>query len=140
MAKLSALKLDAARASDGVWFRDPWGLGLRFRIASIQSPAFRRAAQAALRMAGPGSELPDRVDGEEEVILKAVAEHLLLEIDGLEDDKTGKPRRYTPSLGIKWGKDPDMQHVIEWVLSKARAIESYLHRTRDDAGKDCGSA
>lgn len=135
MVSISALKLDTKRAADGIWFPDIWGLGLQFRIASVQSSAFRRAAQSALRMADSGADLPDRLDGEEESILRAVAEHLLLEIDGL-DDGQGNPVRYTPEMGIAWGKDPTMQHVIKWVLLKANKIDAFLQRTRSDAGKD----
>lgn len=135
MVKISELKIDTKRAAEGVWFRDPWGVGLRFLIASVHSPAFVRAVRSAQRYFEPGAALPDGESDEEKLLLRATAEHLLLDVDGLEDDETGKPVHYTPDMGVRWGGDPAMQHVLVWVMQKAQGLGDYLAKSRGDAGK-----
>lgn len=132
MATLNSLRFDGEKAGDGKWFPDPWGRGLRFLIASTHSERFRRAAQKALRDAGGDEAIDD--DERQDIMLALTAEHLLLDVEGLENDD-GSVLGYAPEMGAAWGKDPGLQHVIVWVLGKAGEIREFLGRTREAAGK-----
>lgn len=87
MAKFGAtFKLDDGKAADGVWFQHDTEDGpIKLLVASINSPKYRRALQAAMRQYKRAVRSMD-MGKMEEVTKRVMAKHILLGWENLEDD------------------------------------------------------
>lgn len=99
MARLSEIAINKERESEGVWH--PWILDLRIRVARLGNPAMQawlRERHAQRSVEQRPEDMP--ADTLAEVSKAGIAQHVLKDISGLEDDD-GKPLVYTPELGLK---------------------------------------
>lgn len=118
--KLSALRIDAERASGGVWF--DYMPGVRFLIARWQNPAAeKRREELALAHASQGQE----IQLEDDDLKQAAAEHILLGWEGITDDE-GNEIPYNKETALKWLRDPELADVWSFVKVKSTQRGAYV--------------
>lgn len=130
VVKLASLKVSTKTEMEGEWIEigewpglikdRPWEIvklpGLKFKVRSINDPAYRIARQKAFeqlekrRKDYPDETVPDDVTATVEG--RIIAENLLLGWEGLDEE-------YSPDLARKQLEDPDCRPLRELVTACA---------------------
>lgn len=126
MVKLSAITIDTKRQEEGVWVR--LRLGFRALIASRDSPAFATAVQEAQRLE------PDSEDRRGALISRAMARHLLLGWEEIEDE-SGATIPYSFERALDYMTKPEFVDIREEVLAVSLTRSNYYLKSAQDAGK-----
>lgn len=114
---LNEFKKDAQKEQDGIWIDGPEGS--RFRIRSADSKQYRNALAALARKYSPGRL---RKDGETQLkmVIEAMAEALVLDWDGIEDN--GQPLPCTKENAMRILSITELR---ELVASEAQDIANF---------------
>lgn len=134
MAKIGSIALDLGAVEEGKWVTHP--SGVRLRIASVNSRAYKEARERLLR-----PHLRDLRSGRLttddilEIVKPAVAEHLLLEWAALEDD-AGKPIPYSPAKALEYFRDRRFVEFFRFVLEIAGEEEEFRQQTLEESAKN----
>jgi hypothetical protein len=128
MVSLSSIKLDTSSVSEGVWKKDPWGIGFEMCIASATSPEFVRAMREAARLRDADGE-----DGHRKRVGAAFARYILKGWRGLEDGDAPLP--YSFDNALPFFVEENCAHIREWVAVESQATGEYLVKSRAEAGK-----
>ena len=118
MPKIGALRIDTKTANEGRWVEYPEVPGMRFKIARYGNAAFKRAVDKIMR---PVRSVVSTMSTERltEMQWPAVARHVLVGWDGIEDDD-GNEIPYSPQKAEEFLRDERYAALTEWVLAESR--------------------
>lgn len=125
--KLTSLKANIERETNGDWQDIPDVPGLRLKVRSFQYSPYRMARdllmQRLLRKYGKRPIPPETLTQE---YGKLYAEHILLDVDGLVDDND-QPIKWTRDLGIEYLCDVEYRplfEAVEWAAGAVGEVET----------------
>lgn len=134
MAKISAIKQDADKVDNGTMVR--YAEDIMLRIANINNAAYREARtkilKPFLRQIRSKAMTAEEVL---EVIKPAVAKHLLLGWENLQDD-TGTEIEYSAEQALKFFRDPALSDLFMFVIETAGENELYRVEEREESEKN----
>lgn len=119
--KISAMKADAMKSVEGIWF--DWEQGVRLRIASANSVEYQMEMERlALERADANVLMnPDAVQKD---MRTAAASYLLLEWENLEDDD-GNAIPYSEAQALEWLLDKECFELYRFVRDKANEASNF---------------
>lgn len=133
MVKLSALRTDLNKENKGVWV--DWVAGVRFKIARMNNDAFdafiierQKASIGRLRKKKQGTD-----EEKEAMMYEAIARTVLLDWEGVEDEATGEPLKYTPERGIAALSDPEQKDMFRFIVRSAGDSDNYRQEFLEQA-------
>ena len=113
---LNQLKTDQDKKNEGVWVEIDSSTELL--IASNDSADYKRMLKKELRPYQKALQLGTLQDDiYEKVVVKCMANHILLDWKGLTDD--GKPLKYSVDNAIKLLGDPQLKHFRDFISEQA---------------------
>lgn len=123
--KISAIKADLAKSAAGIWIDGiPEMSDLRLKVRPIGNADYRRLygllADATPRAGKRGGVIDHAV--REEISARCLADTVLLDWDGLEDD-AGKPLVYSHDVAKKMLLDPELiafRDAVSWAANVAQ--------------------
>lgn len=131
MVKLSQIASDVKAEAEGVWLE--YVPGFKVRVASTATKRFRDAMEAALApyreliRADQGKDKAERKftdEMREKIVRGVMAEHVLLDWEGLEK-ADGTPDMRTKERALEMLSDPAMHRFEAWVGTAAGADEVF---------------
>lgn len=132
--KLNAVRLDAVKAVEGVWF-DYIG-NIRLKIARIGNPNYRKAATElrspdldVLQMSDTKSNAFDQVQR------KITARSLITDWQNLEDD-AGQTIPFSVEKAEEILSDPELSHIYDFVMVKSNDLEAFFRNREEQSGKN----
>jgi hypothetical protein len=131
MAKLSALRTDSAKETEGVWVE--WEHGVSFLVARLNNPGFQarvRALSAKHTKAIRAGTFPD--EEMESISKSAMSHHVLLGWKSIEDDEGGA-LEYSQEKALEFLTDPDLRDLYQFVLTQANERDLYRKDVEDDS-------
>jgi len=136
--KLIASDLDAE--TEGRWFSDPWGSGLRFKLIRARGAKFGDRLSVLreefLKDMREGKDIPD---GEAERIIRdAFTFAVLLDWNVTDDDD--KPIPYTPERGLEVMEDPAYSDLWDWLWTTSNEKSNYIKELQEAALKNSPAA
>lgn len=132
--KLSKFKIDHNVAEEGQWV--DIGDGVELKIARMGN---RKYNETIRRLSKPhkyqidNDTLPQEIS--EEIMNKAVAECILLDWKGLEDDD-GQPINYSRQKAFELLSDPDLAPFKRQVIGIAQTDETFRNEMVEDTVKN----
>jgi hypothetical protein len=129
--KLSGIKTDPTKETSGVWF--PVGNGARVLVARITSPKYEEYLRKLGKPYGRAIRA-GQIDNEaiEEITKKALAKHILLGWEGLENED-GTPIEYSLETAYKILTDPEYKDFYRMILDFAQDAEAFRNDAREEA-------
>ncbi len=128
--KLSSLKADLKREEEGDWIDYPDWPGVRFKVSSINKPAYTIARDLLLqKMARKSKGKPQDRNKTTPEFGRLYAEHILHDWEGFDEP-------YTPELARQHLTDPayrDLVFAVEWCAAKIGEVDAEF---LEDAGKN----
>jgi len=131
MAKLSSLRSDAQKESEGVWVE--WEAGVSLLIARLNNSGFQarvRALTAKHTKRIRAGTFPD--EEMEEISKSAMAHHVLLGWKNIEDDD-GNALEYSVEKAEELLCEPDLRDLYQFVLTQANERELYRRDVEEDS-------
>lgn len=132
MAKLSSVKRDVEKASQGIWRTFE---GIDFCIARIDNPDAKKELRrlSKLERATRRGKVDD--DAAEKHITAVVAKHVIKDWRNLEDDD-GKPIPYSVETASKIIADPAFAELRDWIITIATEDEAFRAETIEATAKN----
>lgn len=131
MARLSSLKSDSKKESEGVWVK--WEHGVSLLIARLNNPGFqefiREATRDHTKAIRDGRFENDKM---EEISIEAMAHHVLLGWKNIEGDD-GKPLKYSPEVALELMKDPGLRDLYQFVLTQANERALFRQEVEEES-------
>jgi hypothetical protein len=128
--KLSSLRADLKREEDGDWVEYPDWTGVRFKVSSLNKPAYTIARDLLLQKVARKSK------GKPQDRNKLTPEFGRLYADHILHDWEGFDEPYSPDLARQYLTNPefrDLVAAVEWCASKVGETDvEFL----EDAGKN----
>jgi hypothetical protein len=123
--KLKSLKTDLKKETEGVWATYP-GTEFKCKIARAGNPKFDEASRSLRKNARIRQAAQGQLTGRESkaAIAPAVAEHILLDWQGLSDDD-GSEIPYSRAKAVELLKDPSLNDWYDWVLSTSATADLF---------------
>jgi len=120
--KITDVKVDVDKENAGDWVQSPQFPELWVKVRSIHNADFRRAMQEETRKTRRKyGKQPVPVDVEEKVMGRAIVDHILLDIQGLEDENDD-PIEYDREFGLKIMTDPAYRNLSDLVVWAANIV------------------
>jgi hypothetical protein len=133
MARIGNLKVDLDKEAQGAWL--DYESGVRFRVASISSPAYREALRSAVAAKKADLRALTITEDQFEQCRKAAAWSLLTNWENIENDK-GVPMPFSEADAKKWAKDPELHLLWDWVLFQAEQFRNFRKAVQEDVAKN----
>lgn len=131
--KLNALKQNVDKEQSGVWVEYE-GTEVSFLIARMNNPRYTEKIRKATKV-GRGMRFRKAEDVTDKLVLEAVAETILLDWKGLEDE-SGKPIPFSTSAAMEILSDPQYRDVYNFILMFASDRENFLNEEVDSIVKN----
>ncbi len=131
MAKLSALRSDSRKETEGVWVE--WEHGVSLLIARLNNAGFQsrvRVLTAKHTKAIRAGTFPD--EEMEDISRTAMAHHVLLGWKNIEDDEGGD-LEYSQEKALELLSDPDLRDLYQFVLTQANERDLYRREVQEDS-------
>jgi hypothetical protein len=131
--KISKFRTNADAEIDGVWV--PVGEGLELRVARIGNPRYKAMIRNAGKSQRMATQLTGNIDMDaiEELTLKAIANHVLLDWKNLEDDD-GDQIPYSVDKAMELLQIQDFRSIVEAIASDAQHFrDSDLEATKGNS-------
>jgi len=134
MAKLSQLMTDPTKNEQGIWV--DYDDGMRLRVCSTSKRAYEEARESLLRPHRRRIR-DDRMSPSEiaEVIKPAVARHLLVDWEGLEDED-GNEIPYTPEKALELFNNPLLEDLYVTVMEVAGKAGAFRRDSLEESAKN----
>ena len=135
MAKLSAIRADVTKETEGIWFE--YEVGIRLLIARAGNPRFSKVLSKLSQphLKNIRSKSFDSSDILEEITKRAVAEAILLGWENIEDDK-GKTVKYSAEQAYEFFIDPSLHDFYQFVTICSADREEFRLELEVDAAKN----
>lgn len=131
MAKLSLLRSDAKKETEGVWVE--WEHGVSLLIARLNNPGFQARVRVLTakhtKEIRSGSFPDEEMEG---VSKSAMAHHVLLGWKNIEDED-GKPLEYSNEKALELLNEPDLRDMYQFVLTQANERDLYRREVEEDS-------
>ncbi|MDO8683971.1 MAG: hypothetical protein Q7N50_10875 [Armatimonadota bacterium] len=126
--KLSSLKSDTARETQGDWQDIPDFPGLRLKVRSLEYAPFRMARDLLIQtFARKYGRRPIPPEIQTKAFGKLYADHILLDWEGLDDDsKPPAPIKFTSEASHEYLTDPEYRKLVaavEWAAGMLTEAE-----------------
>lgn len=142
MPKLSLIKQDLAAESGGVWIPCDLLPGVWFKIARHNNPRFRKRWDElidGIRGAYQAGEVPQGTM--RPVLAKCIAETIVLDQRGVDDEETGEPAPYSVSAMTARLSDERFDDLLQWFDTRCKEAAHFRARAREQAlGNSQGSS
>ena len=138
MAKLSQIRSDTEKTSEGIWLE--FAVGIRLKVARLHNPAYSKyltTLQKPYTRQIRAGILDADVAGE--LVRKAVARHILVGWENIEDEQ-GKPIPYSAEKALEFLSDPALSEMYDFVLEVSASAELYRAELHEDSAKNLPSA
>lgn len=134
--KINKVKVDVDRENAGDWVQSPQFPELWVKVRSIHNTDFRRSFQEEKRKVHRKyGKQPVPVDVEDKVMGRAVVDHVLLDIKGLEDENDA-PIEYDREFGLQVMTDPAYRNLSDLVVWAANIVGEQINDEIDEDVKN----
>tara|TARA_R110000824_G_scaffold279432_9_gene467633 strand:- start:912 stop:1316 length:405 start_codon:yes stop_codon:yes gene_type:complete len=131
MAKLSRLRSDSKKETEGVWVE--WEHGVSLLIARLNNPGFQSRVRVLTAKHTKAIRSGSFPDGDmEEVSKSAMAHHVLLGWKNIEDEDGGE-LAYSAEKALEFLTDPDLRDMYQFVLTQANERDLYRREVEEDS-------
>lgn len=135
--KLTDLMVDKEKMEKGTWkdFIPFPGVAVRLLVASNNNIIYLKAVAACIRE--HLKEFREDVTGqaENEIVKPAVAKHILLGWEGIDDDQ-GKPISYSYEAALGILNTPELFHLYEFVRVQANIAMNFRKQLNKESEKN----
>ena len=131
MARISSLKSDHKKETEGVWVE--WEHGVSLLVARLNNPGFQAFVRKATKERTKDIRSGSFSDGEmERVSIEAMGHHVLLGWKNIESDD-GEPLEWTAERAVELLSDPDLRDLYQFVLTQANERELYRRDIEEES-------